>query len=296
MAELSNNNRHVKRERHTHKPIDRFDATKRMNGLVAFFDILGYAQFVKNNKIEYVVHVINHALRAVPQKLAKNGYWVGFPPPRRVVFADSILIYSPFPAKSSSDKLASDFVPPFIEYCSHFMSILFRGGLPVRGGIDSGDFYVQGTIFAGRPIIEAHSLSKIPMAGCVLSQTVHELITRANGPYVSEGLIQSGQGVLEFNAIDSEGPPKKLNLLEFFPFAAFELNYENVLTKFVRHKKVMDKEEIDAKTKNKVDNTLKFLECCREEERLRESKFNKFIDSETPRPSKQTQQNTRAAS
>jgi hypothetical protein len=53
---------------------------------------------------------------------------------------------------------------------------LFDRGLPLRGAISYGEFYIKDTYFAGQPIIDSYQASEsLELSGCVLTRTAEKL-------------------------------------------------------------------------------------------------------------------------
>ena len=145
-----------------------------MEGPVGFFDILGYKSFLATENPfgpGVVLDIISTAKEAVIEKALllcsrespaeaqlRSFQWL--------VFSDTILITAP----ESLPKDAKFLV------LSHIASILMRHmftkGLPLRGAITDGLFWISKTnqnCFAGRPIVEAHDLvARIDASICVI--------------------------------------------------------------------------------------------------------------------------------
>lgn len=81
---------------------------------------------------------------------------------------------------------------------------LFRTGLPLRGAIDFGRFFIQDTCFAGRPIINAYELcNTLELAACVLtpeaSDRVKAFLSGSGlNPFVSEYFVPTKNGEFRF--------------------------------------------------------------------------------------------------
>jgi hypothetical protein len=93
----------------------------------------------------------------------------------------------------------------FCIACNVLQVKLFRAGLPLRGAIDFGRFFVKDTCFAGRPIVKAYELcNMIELAACVLSEAasdqLHSLkeIGLGSDVFVSEYLVPTKNGERHF--------------------------------------------------------------------------------------------------
>ena len=143
-------------------------------GIVAFFDILGYQNLVRNSDIKYVADVINQNINGLQPFL--NSYFkdlfgdldgsdddhIGKIDTR--VISDSILLT----CECDEDDDWMWFF--FLAYAAKMMRLAFEDGLPLRGAISYGEYYVEGYSFAGIPIMDAYSLSEsLEFSGCALT-------------------------------------------------------------------------------------------------------------------------------
>jgi hypothetical protein len=163
---------------------------KAQNGLIGFFDILGYRSFLENNDVERateVLDIINNIKSDVtvdlqrralndPQgnreKILENIKWL--------VFSDTILMAMPW-NKRLEDLLVFSFV------ANRLCRKMFDFGLPLRGAIKSGKYLIRKFCFAGQVIVEAYNEGKkVNLAGCTIDQA---LIAR---------LAKGGDGCREF--------------------------------------------------------------------------------------------------
>lgn len=153
------------------------------NGLVGFFDILGYQNLLEQNEPEVVAEAVlpilfdlknqtnarfEKAMKGSTNKkiidISKKIEWL--------VFSDTILLTLDF---NENDALVNNnrYWGVFLFASIDIQERLFNAGLPVRGAIDYGKFFIQESCFAGRSIVNAYKLSSaIEMAACVLSDKV----------------------------------------------------------------------------------------------------------------------------
>lgn len=152
-------------------------------GLVGFLDILGYQNLLERNEPETIAEEVVPILLGIKQKVKDTfathvsddnglqsaifGYiddmeWVSF--------SDTILITLPLDQDNKTrDKHGFPWMI-FLTAMDMVQGALFTAGLPARGAIDYGKFFIKGTCFAGRTIVNAYHLSgQIEMAACVLS-------------------------------------------------------------------------------------------------------------------------------
>lgn len=152
-------------------------------GLVGFFDILGYQNLLEQNEPEVIAEEVLPILtglksatktaifdsmskslmrgkRNTIEPIVESMEWL--------VFSDTILLTLSFDENDVS--LNDDYWFVFLLASIQIQTQLFNAGLPARGAIDYGKFFVQEGCFAGRCIVNAYKLSStIEMAACVLS-------------------------------------------------------------------------------------------------------------------------------
>ncbi|MCX5735370.1 MAG: hypothetical protein NTW68_13730 [candidate division NC10 bacterium] len=150
-------------------------------GLVGFFDILGYQNIIDNNTIEEVSKIITEVLFSLPGAVMaemKKGHcepvWdkmkMKLKNLEATLISDSILVVLALDLKKSVwEKLFS--VSLFERYIEGLMGATFREGLPVRGAIDFGDYFVEDRSFAGKPIINCYRLGQsLDFSGGVMTK------------------------------------------------------------------------------------------------------------------------------
>ena len=139
------------------------------------------------------------------------------------------------------------------------MAVLFEKGLPVRGAISIGCFYVRKgrqPLFLGKSIVEAYEMcNSLDLSGCVLSLPAERMYAD-----------QFGLLVYPFS-VSLNGVKQQLYLLDYFNFLR-EKNVayrQKVIDSFSAHNK-----KLPLKVIGKVNNTVAFLEYCqrRNEERM----------------------------
>jgi hypothetical protein len=138
-------------------------------GLVAVLDILGYENLLERKKPEYVarevIEVVNNAPTTARELIAAKMFrrphnnvderMLGLRPP--AVFSDTIVLSCHFAANDAGDggaenrfRFAHMCMQASLIYCQ-----LFAHGLPLRGAIAYGAFYLEGVSLAGRPVVDA---------------------------------------------------------------------------------------------------------------------------------------------
>ncbi len=133
------------------------------------------------------------------------------------------------------------------------MTELFWEGLPVRGALASGEYFVQsrpGSVcFAGKPIVEAYELSSaLGLAACAVGSS-------------AQHLFSTDLGFLEYS-VPMKGQSKRNTvLLNHYAMAwgERELSRSVVVDRFSAYKKLIGVDVVP-----KIDETLKFLEACKD--------------------------------
>jgi hypothetical protein len=162
-------------------------------GLIAFFDILGYKSIIQNNSLLETINVIKQiegAIQQAAEKLKATEEFLQAPICRYVLFSDSILVYtvSSTPDLQTLPGVNWTHMIPAVstEFSADLINRLLFIGLPVRGALAYGGFYVDdqshGRIaFAGKPIIEAYEYSNsIDMSGCILAPSAETYLLSKN--------------------------------------------------------------------------------------------------------------------
>lgn len=156
------------------------------------------------------------------------------------VISDSILITLPIAKKA----------PVFPWFCGQIMWELLSEGLPVRGAIAAGEFYVQPEpnriIFVGQPIIDAYELAaSMEIAACAIVPSSESNI-----------LGHSRERFERYRTPLKNRPPCELYLLKYEienrPFSRGE-----IIKNFEAHKKHLDPDSY-----SKFNNTIEFLKQC----------------------------------
>ena len=231
------------------------------NGLVAFFDVLGYKDIISNNEISEAVRIIRNLLFKIPKKFEQE-----FPTfqhieksllPSHLIFSDSILIYTPLDSPPFGDQGYKDMVSDrFVHYCREMLAYSFLAGLPLRGAIARGDYYIKDSCFAGKPIVEAYTLGNLlDLSGCALTLGTEDEIPfskDASEMFFGCDIPLKGHG------------KQKLFMLDYYPALkrqspAIRKNFrKNIVAQFKAHKK-----RIGVEVFGKINNTLDFLKKCK---------------------------------
>jgi len=142
------------------------------SGLVAFVDILGFKQLLSANAAEESLKIINACMLkglAGTENLFPRQAEI-----KTFVISDSILIVQPNLTEAGIFVLAM--------FCKLFFYGLLMDGLPARGAIAAGNFFIQTTenqiVFAGQPIVEAYELANsLEIATCALTPSIETKVS-----------------------------------------------------------------------------------------------------------------------
>jgi hypothetical protein len=220
-------------------------------GFVAFFDILGYKQIIANNEIREAASIIKSALKKVAefQKAADvvEKKFKYSPPTSYLAFSDSILVYTNYSEDIISPKAQAGL---FAAGCAGLCGELLEAGLPARGAIAKGEFFIEQTSFAGKAIVEAYEFANaMEMAGCVIVPTAEAEFNGTSDPL----------NLLFPYSVPLKGNQKQklltLNLCFGLLVKDEEVPREFVIKQFSRHNKNINSEVV-----GKLNNTIDFLE------------------------------------
>ena len=253
------------------KKADQNNDIKVQQGIIGFFDILGYQSFLDSNPIKKVSPVLNalnfldgeirtfllksnHNEKLV-ESLVKRINWL--------IFSDTILLTCPFSVKD--DDIKRIYRWTLISYASiSLIRYMFQFGLPVRGVINTGEFIVKGNCFAGKPIVQAYRLTQdLNLATCVFTENafkeVSELCMKNKDNNQVAASFEKAFGVLYLVPRKSGKKDKlfSLNFLETEKPKSIEWDddlRQVVLNSFWKHNK-----DVSEEVQNKVTNTEQFL-------------------------------------
>ncbi|MHA2366259.1 MAG: hypothetical protein ACXAC7_20050 [Candidatus Hodarchaeales archaeon] len=169
---------------------------KPKTGLIGFFDILGYQQMLMSNEVEVVAKIIVDVLAKTPKNVVEslsadqglivndnlkafhfqNEFYqkVFMEEIDWLLFSDSILVSLPIDLNDDLYFSGLRWVA-FLNVCAFLLKQMFDIGLPLRGAVSWGDFFIEENYFAGRPIIESYQTSEsLELSGCILANSAEE--------------------------------------------------------------------------------------------------------------------------
>jgi hypothetical protein len=157
------------------------DEIEPREGVVGFFDILGFQSYLKNDPdvrsrqalqvlLDIKAEVPGRIKKRVPEAVVGEMSWN--------VFADSILLAMPYPETKDRQGAESEKRRRWLTFLFSSVVLLdhmFDQGLPIRGAISFGRFFCQKNCLAGRAVVEAHELEqRINLSGAVLHESAAE--------------------------------------------------------------------------------------------------------------------------
>ena len=265
-------------------------------GLVGFFDILGYQQMLLANDVAGTARIVVDVLAEVPNHVVSGMFedqgldlvgvsnddvstddleaWAEYGPYFEslvreetgwLLFSDSILVSLPIDL-DEEPVLWGTRVVAFVEVCSFLLRQMFDVGLPLRGGISFGEFFIHDTYFSGRPIIDAYQHAEsLELSGCVLAPSAARLYDQVQQNAIDQGYEDSVPGMLDQLCVSYLIPKKRdqvekgsmvnwVNLpMRFFEGIPSDLR-QYVYSSFVAHNK-----DVVPAVQPKIDNTEAFV-------------------------------------
>jgi hypothetical protein len=240
-------------------------------GLIAFFDVLGYKSFMRHSSIEEVASVIHNEILQMPyfvrrQITQRVGEFYGSDAEafetcigKPVIVSDSIVWDFAF-NRALRGGVETQWLA-FIGGCCCLMRQMFDHGLPLRGAISYGEYYIEEGCFAGRPVVDAYdACSNLDLVGCGLTlQAERELPKGLVGGMDAIGGLMTG-----YAAPLKGSQAENMKLLNWaFPGGTLlqpfgECIRSRIVEAFAKHKK-----GIRTEVWGKVNNTEAFLLHCK---------------------------------
>ena len=160
------------------------------NGLVCFFDILGYQNILINNSINDCAIIIKEILLKTPKNVLENILdTASFDEPLYneikmffeerldyIMVSDSIIMF--FDYDNLDNIEISNAIMYSMFFITYFKYLSFKSGFPMRSCIDFGQFYFTGNIFAGSTIVNCYNESeKLDFSGIVMTENAYNFIS-----------------------------------------------------------------------------------------------------------------------
>ncbi len=246
-----------------------------MKGLVGFFDILGYQNFLENNSASDSALDVLKIINDIPKRAkditesavkSKPEYKAISEALTHIVFSDTIVFTLAYPEEADSNWIYAARI--YMSVCSAVLaSEMFENGLPIRGVIHEGDFITKEHCLAGKAIVEAYQLCEsLDFASLVFTKYLGDkFIASQNDGSVSN----DSNEIFTHLAPMKNGSEMKLLHLNWFKHLSdehadqFEKEAENcVLNSFWAHQKDCSK-SVDQKVYNTVKVMRKMLQNFR---------------------------------
>lgn len=170
------------------------------------------------------------------------------------IFADSILISQEIPPTEPE----YFYWLAFFRVCKELMRLSFNDGLPLRGAISTGKFYIEKDCFVGKPIIDCHKLSSRTLwAGCVVAPKAQKELQKLWQTNMEQVCVKYNVPIKNKELLSCEAHTKSMFALKWFhvdhwraPLDA-ALGIPKVIQKsFESHGKKISSQEVRLKMKN----------------------------------------------
>jgi hypothetical protein len=240
-------------------------------GLLAFFDILGYQNFILHSSIQQSAWIIHEVILKMPSLVRKAVIDKYSSVDRTfaeelekcmskpVIISDSIVWGFSF-NPSLIERIQVQWLV-FIEACCYLQRQMFDQGLPLRGAISYGEYFIEEGCLAGKPVVEAHDVgNKLDLVGCALTlQAEKELPQRLDcGIDAFAGLVT------DYAAPLKSFKPQNMKLLNWaFPGGTLlEPFGEDIRSRIIEACSKHGK-QISSDVYPKVNNTEALLKHCK---------------------------------
>ena len=250
-----------------------------MNGLIGFFDILGYQNFLENNSamksaldvLEIITDMpkkINYFTSSITEHLLP-GDRVLHESLSHLVFSDTIVFTLSYP--EDVDESWMNRARTFMASCSALLAAeMFEKGLPIRGVIHEGEFITKDMCIAGKGIVEAYRLcASLDISGIVFSQ---ELGNKMLKLVDDESKLVSSRFIFPYLTPLNNGSECRLVNINWFNYM-FDFKHQNdveayVLESFWAHQKDCSN-AVETKLRNTTKLIRKMLQIRRTEDNNR---------------------------
>lgn len=170
-------------------------------GYFGLFDILGYSKMNEENNLESLIKIFLENIIGLDEYAitlggaARRQQSFSFTEVKTILFSDTIIFYEETPKPDLISKGIIDPSQFMLKVCT-LLRLAFEGGLPLRGAISYGDYYIHERVFLGKPIIEAYNFERNQnWSGAALCKSAEEeYLTRLRISHeqLNSSQIQSG--------------------------------------------------------------------------------------------------------
>ncbi|NQU05910.1 MAG: hypothetical protein HQ568_07440 [Calditrichaeota bacterium] len=239
---------------------------KTQEGIVGFFDILGYSNFLENNEPEDAAIIIkkvlldlntdlaNHILNMLPGEELERGRII-LQSLKPLVFSDTILYTLPY--TEDMDDLHK--LTLWLLFTNHSIVLyrhLFDLGLSIRGSISFGKFFIEEYCFAGQNIVDSYKRTQSLDLSIVVLESAAIIEFRNLNIKIC--------GLTKYNSIQTYNVPHKNSKSQYLTILApscksFSTKLPSdfrkcIINSFEKHNKVISLSET-----SKIDNTELFF-------------------------------------
>jgi hypothetical protein len=235
-------------------------------GIIGYFDVLGYQNFLKSNEIDQSIKIIENFLLTLPKDIKNqlfpysNGEGeVGknvnnfFKEHFNVLFiADTIIFFFDFDGIVDNDEKEL-FSYHILPYLSAFQNYSFENGFPMRACVDYGEFYYDNSrnknIIGGKVIINCHiECDNLNFCGLTITKNAIDYLSKLNGNNIK--IYQDEKAILKIFVRTKNGLEEKYLLDWHFGFEQEKNIYNHIFENFKKYNKT-----IDSKVLEKIKNT-----------------------------------------
>ena len=152
---------------------------KTKNCIVAFIDLLGTSEAIKNDENDINLNTMNYILQSAKDMCACSHLTKATVEVK--AFSDNIVFATEIPNDSDNMEHMAR-VHNILEICAYFQIAAFKMGIATRGGITIGDFFCNDIFVWGKGLLRAYTLeSKIAIFPRIaIDATVVPLISDCN--------------------------------------------------------------------------------------------------------------------
>jgi hypothetical protein len=148
---------------------------KKITGFFGFFDILGYTEFIEHNDLDRQIEIYEkhmmmlHEIAITLNKRDPEQY-LSMNKTKSLRFSDTIILYQRETLKGPA--LGTS----FILKAALLLRIAFEQGIPIRGAISYGDYFIHDQCVLGKPVTEAYKTEKCQnWSGTILCESASKI-------------------------------------------------------------------------------------------------------------------------
>ncbi len=248
----------------------------RRNGIVAFFDILGYESLLRKNEPEIAAKIVIRTFKKIP-KIIPEKILDAIPNPEAKQLALNVLadmkwnifsdtIFSSIPVDTYFDHVINiRKVMVFLASCIFLQRDLFDAGLPIRGALSMGHFILSDNCFVGPPVIEAYKLCVAQnwSGVAICPETGDELLRLINHTSAIRTILGVQYFLTKYPVPFNDKTKKNLLCLRWGDASNLVEPYWGDFREYVESKFSDHRKDVDEKVKPKMENTISFLQFCR---------------------------------